>query len=88
MLASGNCDTVSRLIAAPADPEALLPRKLEKADIGDYCVIGGAGAYCSAMSTSNYNSYPASPEVLLKKSGVISLIRKRQTLEQILENEM
>lgn len=82
------CESGDILTPAPADPEALLPRKLEKADIGDYCVIGGAGAYCSAMSTSNYNSYPASPEVLLKKSGVISLIRKRQTLEQILENEM
>ena len=82
------CESGDILTPAPADPEALLPRKLEKADIGDYCAIGGAGAYCSAMSTSNYNSYPASPEVLLKKSGVISLIRKRQTLEQILENEM
>lgn len=82
------CESGDILTPAPGDPEGLLPRKMQKAEIGDYCVIGGAGAYCSSMSTSNYNSYPASPEVMLCKDGSLKLIRKRQTLEQILENEI
>ena len=60
---------------------------MQKAEVGDICIIGGAGAYCSSMSPSNYNSYPASPEVMLKRDGAIKLIRRRQTLAQILENE-
>lgn len=82
------CESGDILTPAPGDPEGLLPRKMQKAEIGDYCVIGGAGAYCSSMSTSNYNSYPASPEVMLCKDGSLKLIRKRQTLEQIVENEI
>ena len=48
---------------------------------GDLCVIGGAGAYCSGMSTKNYNSFPEAPEVLVHRDGRMSLIRRRQTLE-------
>ena len=72
---------------APGDPEALLPRKLVDAKIGDILAIGGAGAYCSAMSTKNYNSFPECPEVMLRLDGSLSVMRKRQTLEQILANE-
>ena len=39
------------------------------------------------MCAQNYNSYPASPEVMLKADGSFKLIRGRQTLAQILENE-
>jgi diaminopimelate decarboxylase len=39
------------------------------------------------MSTLNYNSYPQAPEVMLERDGSVSLIRERQTLEQILQNE-
>ena len=81
------CESGDILTPAENDPEALKPRKLSKAEIGDYCVIDGSGAYCSSMSTSNYNSYPASAEVLISKNGKVSLIRKRQTIEQIVENE-
>ena len=63
-------------------------RKMAKAKIGDFCVIGGAGAYCSSMCTQNYNSYPAAAEVMLMSDGSIKLIRRRQTLAQILENEV
>ena len=73
---------------APGDPEGLLPRKMAKAKIGDFCVIGGAGAYCASMCTQNYNSYPAAAEVMLMSDGSIKLIRRRQTLAQILENEV
>lgn len=61
---------------------------MPEAKTGDLCVIGGAGAYCSAMSTKNYNSFPEAPEVLIHCDGRLSLIRRRQTLEQIFENEM
>ena len=48
----------------------------------------GVGAYCSAMPAKNYNSFPEAPEVLVRESGEAVLIRKRQTLSQILENEV
>lgn len=55
---------------------------------GDFLVMGGAGAYCSSMSVKNYNSYPEAPEVLIDKTGNFHLIRKRQTLEQMIQNEV
>jgi diaminopimelate decarboxylase len=51
-------------------------------------VIEGAGAYCAGMSAKNYNSFPEAPEVLLTDTGEWKLIRRRQTLEQIVENEV
>jgi diaminopimelate decarboxylase len=56
-------------------------------DIGDYFVIGGTGAYCSAMSPMNYNSHVQAPEILYTSDQKLLLIRKRQTLEQIIANE-
>ena len=82
------CESGDILTPANADPEALAPRRLPLTKIGDFCLIGGTGAYCSSMSPSNYNSYPASPEVMLLKGGKVKLIRRRQTLEQIIENEL
>ena len=46
--------------------------------IGDLVVVGGAGAYCAAMSTINYNSYPQAPEVMLEPDGTLRLLRRRQ----------
>ena len=82
------CESGDILTPAPADPEALAPRLMQKAEIGDICIIGGAGAYCSSMSPSNYNSYPASAEVMLRRDGSLVLMRKRQTPEQVYENEV
>jgi diaminopimelate decarboxylase len=82
------CESGDILTPAPGDAEGLLPRDLPQARIGDYCWIGGAGAYCAAMSAKNYNSYPESPEVWRNADGSFQLIRKRQTLEQILQNEI
>ena len=82
------CESGDILTPAPADPEGLSPRRLKRPEIGDFCIIGGAGAYCSSMSCSNYNSYPASPEVLIRKDGSLKLIRRRQTPEQVSENEI
>jgi diaminopimelate decarboxylase len=51
-------------------------------------VVGGAGAYCAAMSTINYNSYPQAPEVMLRPDGTLELLRRRQILETIWANEV
>lgn len=88
VIAGHCCESGDILTPAVGDPEGILPRKLQKPEIGDYCEIGGAGAYCSAMCTLNYNSYPAAAEVILKKNGSVKLMRKRQTLAQIIENEV
>jgi diaminopimelate decarboxylase len=71
------------------DPSGLnLPRKMAEPEIGDFFVIGGAGAYCSAMSPMNYNSHVQSPELLYARDGSLKVIRSRQTLEQLVENEI
>ena len=81
------CESGDILTPAPGDPESLAPRWVPRPHVGDLVLVGGAGAYCSAMSTLNYNSYPQAPEVMLEPDGSLALIRERQTLEQILQNE-
>jgi diaminopimelate decarboxylase len=63
-------------------------RVLDFAEIGDYMVMEGVGAYCAGMSTKNYNSFPETPEILITKEGELKEIRRRQTLAQIIENEI
>lgn len=63
-------------------------RTFPELEIGDYMVIEGSGAYCSSMSTKNYNSYPEAPEVLVDNDGNFHLIRKKQFVNQIIQNEM
>jgi len=82
------CESGDLLTPAPGDPEALSPRTLPRGEIGDFCVIEGAGAYCSSMSAKNYNSFPEAAEVLKKTDGRLALIRKRETFDQIIENEV
>ena len=82
------CESGDLLTPAENQPEVLAPRELAVPQVGDLCVIEGVGAYCSAMSAKNYNSFPESPEVLLRTDGSTALIRKRQTLDQIMENEI
>jgi diaminopimelate decarboxylase len=81
------CESGDLISCAPGEPETLATRRLPTAAVGDLCVIGGAGAYCAGMSTKNYNSFPEAPEVLLRRDGSFTLIRRRQSLEQILQNE-
>jgi diaminopimelate decarboxylase len=82
------CESGDLVTPSATDHEELGPRELPKAEIGDLCVIEGAGAYCSAMSAKNYNSFPEAAEVLLRENGELVLIRRRQTLDQILQNEI
>lgn len=64
------------------------PRKMADPETGDIVVIGGAGVYCSTMTPFNYNSYTQIPEVLLAVKGGLRLIRKKQSIEQLLINEI
>src|SRR6266571_440739 len=82
------CESGDVLTPAPGDPEALAPREVPRPEFGDLVVVGGAGAYCAAMCTGNYNSYPLAPEVLRELDGSLRLVRRRQSLEQMLANEV
>ncbi len=82
------CESGDILTPAPGDPEGLGPRWVPRPRVGDLVIVGGAGAYCAAMSTINYNSYPQAPEVMLDPDGTLRLIRRRQSLDQMLENEL
>jgi diaminopimelate decarboxylase len=82
------CESGDILTPALGDPEALAPRWVPRPRIGDLVVVGGAGAYCAAMSTINYNSYPQAPEVMLELDGSLRLLRRRQGVEQIWANEV
>lgn len=82
------CESGDLVSCAPGEPETLSAKAFSQAEIGDYGIIGGAGAYCSAMSTKNYNSFPESAEVMIDAEDKARLIRRRQTLEQIIQNEI
>lgn len=87
-VAISNGKSVEKLettLGEPITPD-LLDDKLSKAKIGDLVVIGGTGAYCSSMSTKNYNSYPEAPEVLIDQKGKFKLIKSRQTLKQMMND--
>ena len=82
------CESGDILTPAPGDPEALMPRWVPRPEIGDLVVVGGAGAYCAAMATINYNSYPQAPEVMFELDGTLRLLRRRQSPEQVWQNEI
>lgn len=88
-IATGHCcESGDMLTPKAGEHETLEPRPLGEAHIGDWLVIDGAGAYAAAMSTVNYNSFPQAPEILLREDGTPVLIRRRQSLDQILQNEV
>lgn len=82
------CESGDLVSPTPDNAEALGPRDVAQPVLGDLCLIGGCGAYASAMSSKNYNSFPEAAEVLKGADGRFKLIRKRQTLEQMLVNEV
>ncbi len=59
------CESGDMLTVARGDPETLYPRKLNKAEIGDYLCIEGVGAYCASMNASGYNSFPVAHELFV-----------------------
>ena len=60
-------------------------RELPLPGTGDIAILRDAGAYGATMS-SNYNSRPLAPEVMLD-AGALTVIRKRQSIEQLLDLE-
>jgi diaminopimelate decarboxylase len=68
------------------DGGVVLPRSLAGASVGDLLVIHDTGAYGSSMS-SNYNTRPLAAEVLVD-AGQARLIRRRQTVDQLLALEL
>jgi diaminopimelate decarboxylase len=88
LVAGHCCESGDILTPAPGDPESLATRTLCDPEQGDALVIEGAGAYCSSMAAKNYNSFPECAEVLLRTNGEIELIRRRQSLDQMLQNEI
>jgi diaminopimelate decarboxylase len=83
------CESGDLLTPAPDEPETISERRMGEVNIGDYVVIEGSGAYCAGMSSKNYNSFPEAPEVMRLADGAgFAVIRRKQTLEQILANEV
>ena len=76
------CESGDVLTQKDEEPVA---RKLPMPKPGDCIVIGGAGAYGHVMS-SNYNSQPLIPEVVVDGDQCVQA-RSRQTLDDILMKE-
>ncbi|UXY14037.1 diaminopimelate decarboxylase [Chitiniphilus purpureus] len=68
-----------------AEGGLVAPRALPQATVGDFVVFHDAGAYGASMS-SNYNTRPLIPEVLVD-GGTVRLIRRRQTVDELLALE-
>ena len=64
----------------------VVTRRMPEASLGEFLVIECAGAYCAVMG-SNYNSKPQAAEVLIR-DGRARLIRRRQTFEDMVRNEI
>ncbi len=62
------------------------PRMMPSAKVGDYLIFHDTGAYGATMS-SNYNSRPLIPEILIDK-GQSRVIRRRQTMDDLLALEI
>jgi diaminopimelate decarboxylase len=82
------CESGDILTPVPGDPEGLAPRRVPRPRIGDLVLVGGAGAYCAAMATIHYNSYPQAPEIMLEADGALRLLRRRQELAEVWSNEV
>ncbi|CAH0164333.1 diaminopimelate decarboxylase [Pseudomonas frederiksbergensis] len=68
------------------DEQGVTPRLLPEAQVGDLLVMHDTGAYGASMS-SNYNSRPLLPEVLIEQ-GQARLIRRPQPLSDLLALEL
>lgn len=68
------------------DAELLVPRALPRPAVGDLLALRDAGAYGYAMS-SNYNSIGRAPQLWREPDGTVSLISRRETLDDLLQTE-
>ncbi|MBO3273898.1 diaminopimelate decarboxylase [Pseudomonas schmalbachii] len=89
-------ETIDTVVAGPlcesgdvftqGEGGSVIPRNLPRAQVGDLLLIHDTGAYGASMS-SNYNSRPLIPEVLLDGEET-RLIRRRQKVEELLALEL
>lgn len=68
-----------------ADGGEVVSQSLPEAEVGDWLLLHDAGAYGASMS-SNYNSRPLAPEVLVDGDS-IQLVRRRQSFDELLALE-
>merc|ERR1712146_794015 len=54
---------------------------------GELFAVMTCGAYCSTMA-GNYNARPLAAEVAITKRGEYRVCRKRQTFQQLIEDEV
>jgi diaminopimelate decarboxylase len=83
---------------APDGPVTIAGKYCESTDVlatdvslppvrtGDVLCVPAAGAYCLAMA-SNYNGMPR-PAVVMVRDGTARLIRRRETLDDLLNAEV
>ena len=88
LVAGHCCESGDVLTTESGNPEGLKVRSLCRPSVDDLVVIDGAGAYASGLAAKNYNSFPEAAEVLLDRNGASRLIRRRQSLDQMLANEL
>jgi diaminopimelate decarboxylase len=61
-----------------------IDRKLPPVEVGDYLVIHDTGAHGHSMGF-NYNGKTRSAELLLRPDGTVKLIRREETVEDLLQ---
>jgi diaminopimelate decarboxylase len=61
-------------------------REVPPLEAGDLLVVRDVGAYCFVMA-SNYNMRPRAAEALIE-NGAVRLIRRRETFEDLVRNEV
>lgn len=88
------CESGDLFTCAPGEPETLLSRSLISSSSSSSAAAANANAKSQSISCieigdlKNYNSFPEAPEVLIDTDGKIHVIRGKQTLDQIIENEI
>ncbi|MCD6233764.1 MAG: diaminopimelate decarboxylase [Candidatus Marinimicrobia bacterium] len=81
------CESGDIFTPVPGDPEGIQPLEFPEVHVGDLLAFGVAGAYCASMSLTNYNSFPQVPEVLITCDEKIKLLRKRQSVQDMIAQE-
>lgn len=88
-IVSGHCCIAGdSLTPVPGHSEDFTPQQLSRIGIGDFIVIERTGGYAASMCLKNFNSYPEAPEVFRIEKDRYILVRKRQDLTQITQNEI
>lgn len=96
VVGKGNHPTEPIVVAGPLcesgdvftrdDSELLQPRQLPRPVPGDLMTLHDGGAYGYTMA-SNYNSIGRAPQLWLEEDGSITLMSRRETIDDILDLE-